>query len=472
MKKTVLFLTLSLLLLGEKIINYGINAHVPNERLITLIKQAGIQLIRIDINWYEVEPEKGKYNWERIDEVVRLAVERNIEILAVLAYTPRWANGGKGINYPPDDVEDWKRFVSRAVRRYKNKIKYWNLWNEPNVEKFWALDAEAYVRRILNPGAEAIKLVWPEAVLVGPEVTYLRSIPRTWNMWMRQILRKGGAKWFDIISMHIYKSEGPEEIFKIIFEGYPEELTPSIVELLEEEGVDNKPFWITETGWSTTSVTEKTQARFYRGFLRRMKNNLFPHAVVFYEIIDDPSPGVGKYGILRADYSKKPAYDAYANFIKNNPVIVEPPGEEEEEPGNKDNCAVQATVPYSLQSHFYSIKRYLLARNPEALGLYYRFSSIIMPALKDPQIRKRVREGLIQALEIFLTRRKIEEKDWALVEGLKEILYQKGYFTQGLFLEKLSLLKDKVVGRDAMSLMKDVSLIKKIKNCLNSPELP
>ena len=40
------------------------------------------------------------------------------------------------------------------------------------------------------------------------------------------------------------------------------------------------------------------------------------HKICFYELQDDPSPSVPKWGILRADGSEKAAYRAYREAVK------------------------------------------------------------------------------------------------------------------------------------------------------------
>ncbi len=470
MKKTALLLLAGFALASA--INYGINAHVPDSKTLQLIKAAGIQLIRIDINWYEVEPKKGLYDWSRIDAVVAQAKKLGLEILGLLAYTPSWANGGKGINYPPDNVEDWKRFVKAAVTRYRGKIKYWNLWNEPNVEEFWALDAAAYVEKILNPGAEVLKFTWPEAEIVGPEVTYLKGIPSTWNMWLREILQKGGKYWYDIISIHIYKSEGPEEIFKALLEGYPDELMPSVMDVLEEEGVKDRPFWITETGWSTTSVSEEKQAEFYKGFLQRMKQHRLPAVVVFYEIKDNPSPQAPKYGILRADYSKKPAYKAYAEFIANNPVIEPPDEDDEDEQDRKRSCAVSQAFPSAFLSDFFLAKGLLIGRAPQLADLYYRLSVLMKPTFSDPEVKTLFQQGFFQALHLLLSNRPVGNQDFALLKELCSKLRTKGFLRQAAALEKVLSLQEEIKGRRPNEIFGNPSLINKIKNCLKLEDLP
>ena len=59
------------------------------------------------------------YRWADLDDFVRNAQQRGIEVLLTLWGTPRWANGGKNPNVPPTDPRTFGRFAhaGRAPRR-------------------------------------------------------------------------------------------------------------------------------------------------------------------------------------------------------------------------------------------------------------------------------------------------------------------------------------------------------------------
>jgi hypothetical protein len=309
---------------------YGINAHVPNSQVIEMIHKAGIKWIRIDFEWNLIEPLNNQFNWQDIDDVVDKASANGICILANMGGTPSWANNGKRKNVPPVNKAYWKNFVRWTVNRYKKKIKYWAMWNEPNLNKFWAGSVEEYLDLILIPGAEAAKMIDPSCKIVGPDLAHLHSKESKWNIWLRKIIRYGGKENLDVISHHIYDNDGPLDIInKLEWDQAP--LIPAVVKVLQEEGVDNKPFWITETGWDTDEVGENVQSDYYLEFLQRRENRTYINKIFFYQIIDDVVPENPKFGIISDNYIAKKAYDTYKKFIAGLYPPIDPI------PSNEDN---------------------------------------------------------------------------------------------------------------------------------------
>ena len=71
---------------------YGINVHLPSSAL-DRVAAAGIAWIRVDFNWFMMEPARGVCDWTTSDAVVSDARARGLNIYATLAYSPAWATG-------------------------------------------------------------------------------------------------------------------------------------------------------------------------------------------------------------------------------------------------------------------------------------------------------------------------------------------------------------------------------------------
>lgn len=108
--------------------------------------------------WYDIEPTKGHFTWEKADAYVKQAQAADLEVLAVLGYPSTWASSRpadpKDIpplyltnvnnSYPlyperwaPKDIvngdgADWSNYVYQSMKRYAGKVKYWEIWNEVN----------------------------------------------------------------------------------------------------------------------------------------------------------------------------------------------------------------------------------------------------------------------------------------------------------------------------------------------------
>jgi len=317
------FLCLAGLAVADVNSPYGINSHVPDNRLLDLIAQAGIGWIRVDMNWFTLEPNKNQYNFGYMDSVVNNARARGLEIFATLAYTPGWANGTGNTADPPTDPNDWYNFVYNTVHHYRGQIKYWGMWNEPNLTGFFTGVAWQYREWILKPGAQAAKAADPSCFVLGPELSHLSS--GDWPGWLEEIMKAGGSDYIDIITHHCYKGNTGDDTFNYLDKGafhWPWD-DPPLMDVLDSIGVGDKPVWLTEVGWATDDISESDQALYYQQLLWGMLQRDYLKKVFPYTIIDCPDQQLEPpFGILKSDYTPKQAYSKYRDFIANP---TEPP---------------------------------------------------------------------------------------------------------------------------------------------------
>ncbi len=114
---------------------------------------AGVRTARVAAWWCFLEPEKDQYTWTDLDIMLQLASNYGIEPVPEILYTPYWARADAfkttscidnwKKNYPPDDLADWQDFVRVLVQRYgssgKNQVRYWEIWNEPDLPEFLSI---------------------------------------------------------------------------------------------------------------------------------------------------------------------------------------------------------------------------------------------------------------------------------------------------------------------------------------------
>jgi hypothetical protein len=316
---------------------YGVNAHAPQgqdlARLFDQLQAAGVGWVRIDFEWTAIEPQQDVFHWQIYDAIVAAAELRGLEVLGILAYTPAWATDGEPRAGVPRQVADWEDVCFRAAARYRGRVRAWEIWNEPNLDRFFAGSRTQYIERILEPGARAVRAADPGALVGGPGLAHLTSGDSDWYRWLLDVLERAGDE-LDFVSHHLYDRDGDRDVTRKLndsttFGDEPElwdAATPSVREVLREGGWQGRPFWLTETGWASDQVGEPRQADYYRGFLEEWltgrPGRTWIHKVFFYELRDDPTPGIPKWGLLRADRSPKPAFAAYRDFIAAHP----PPG--------------------------------------------------------------------------------------------------------------------------------------------------
>src|SRR6185437_2105319 len=63
------------------------------DRAVALMKDAGIEFVRLDFPWAELEPQKGRFDFRRYDHILDLMQRNGLHALGILAYNPSWRSG-------------------------------------------------------------------------------------------------------------------------------------------------------------------------------------------------------------------------------------------------------------------------------------------------------------------------------------------------------------------------------------------
>lgn len=278
----------------------GLNVHVPSDAILDDVAlDLGMQRIRVDFDWFRIEPERGHFRWEEFDRIIDRSYQLGVEVLATLAYTPAWASSNPGnpqITDAPASTEYWTDFVREATRRYRDKVRYWQFWNEPNLTDFWTGSRTQYRRDILEAGARAGKDVYPDCMVVGPGLANIGQ----WRDWFEEAMKV--KELIDIISHHNYQSEGREVIASLERDGL---FNPSLKTLIEDNGVEDRPFWITETGRRTE---DGDQQRYYEEVVASLRGSKWVQGIYFFHYWDGPGQGNRGFGIVNEDFTPKPTY--------------------------------------------------------------------------------------------------------------------------------------------------------------------
>jgi len=107
--------------------------------------QANATVIRTTVYWYRVAPRRPQngsdpfdpaYRFEDLDEMVRGAQQRGVEVLLTGWGTPKWA--GPAQNKLPRSLGDYTKFTRALASRYSGRfagyphVRFYSIWNEPN----------------------------------------------------------------------------------------------------------------------------------------------------------------------------------------------------------------------------------------------------------------------------------------------------------------------------------------------------
>ena len=113
------------------------------ESTLAAYQGAGCSFVRVRIDWSRVQPQLGPYQWREADQVVNLALGKGLGVVAVLGCTPLWASRGDRQYEARErqcmvarDPRYWRAFVTSAVRHFKDRVRYWQVWEQPVIQNF------------------------------------------------------------------------------------------------------------------------------------------------------------------------------------------------------------------------------------------------------------------------------------------------------------------------------------------------
>jgi hypothetical protein len=291
-------------------------------------------MIRRDIRFDEVEPQKGTFVWDRYDELVTelQAYEPDgVRMLATLDYGTKWAHpGASDIFWPPDDPQDFADYAGAVAARYAGRFVGYEIWNEPNGGfRFWKTglsgDPVGY-GTLLATAAPAIHAADPTTPVMLGGTVFTPQIIEGAMQWLGEAYaaRPDLGKSFEIAGIHTYQEYPPSTAPEIgSYKDAPLEDKISMhAWLLAQHGGDDKPIWITEIGWPVAApVDEAGQARFtVRATILAARAGA--GGIFWYTLRDGPDPTSlppeDAFGLLHHDYdpaagnppSPKPVYVA------------------------------------------------------------------------------------------------------------------------------------------------------------------
>jgi polysaccharide biosynthesis protein PslG len=313
----------------ETEITWGVSSTVQSKDAAAM-KDLGVSWTRITLNWHDAEPSNNSYSstyLSSVDRAVSLARQNGASVLMVVYGSPQWASTISDPDAPPIHDQDYVDFVRAMVQRYAGQVAAWEIWNEENLGRFWAQspNASSYAN-MLKAAYPAVKGADPNAKVVfggmsGNDWSYLNAayaaVPDLGN-------------YYDVMAVHPYapiwspdyvRWDGNGHIAIDSFAGYRE-----VRRVMLEHGND-KPMYITEMGWSTTSqnglgVSQQQQADYTALAWKCMQQDSYLQVAILYELRNnwwagDADNWEDQLGLVTTGWSQKPAYGAFKAIDPN-----------------------------------------------------------------------------------------------------------------------------------------------------------
>lgn len=303
---------------------FGVSTHLHRfpqtltADIVSLMKDAGIGLVRGGYEWRGIEKQQGSYTFTpQPDYYMNMLDKDHFDFLFVSGYTnPNYDNDSTP--YTDAGREGFANYMKAYVDQYQGQMDAVEVYNE-----FYgsfgdrgngpADSKPEYYYPLLKKTYETLKASHPDLPVLGTSTAGDLK-------WIEDVLKLGGMSYMDGFSIHPYLYPGPPE-------GY-EDLITGVKDLIRKYNNGNlKPIWINETGWPTQldarGVDEKTQANYLlRAYVVALANGV--EKVVWYDLINDGLQNINEdnFGLLRNPNDKlgsltpKPAYTSFATITK------------------------------------------------------------------------------------------------------------------------------------------------------------
>lgn len=290
------------------------------DSMLSLIQEAGIKTIRDECYWMHVEQTLGVYTFpEIVDHYVTKAQELGIQVLMILDYNNVLyaEHTNRGIS-DSVNLQAYVHYCKAVVEHYTPMgVKHYELWNEPNIPIFWQTtpSAEEYTNLVKATYPE-IKAIDSTITVIGCATSPAEGEPAPfidWVTFITDVYELGGGDYMDAVSFHLYRPDRAPDLWL-----YDD------METIQQIVGTEKPLYITETGYHTSTVWPQLSLTDQRDYVMRLFTigRTFPQLklISYYDFKNDcTDPGYYECNWGLVDYSlkPKPAYIAYKTLTEH-----------------------------------------------------------------------------------------------------------------------------------------------------------
>ena len=318
-----------------------------------LARQNESTVLRTLVEWHKVAPTRPAnasdpfdpaYRFDDIDEFVRNAQQRGLEVLITLWGTPQWANGGQKPQAMPQNIADFQNFARAVASRYSGRfsgypfVRFFSIWNESNLATFLVPQFDGQGRivsprnyaRLAASGYAGIKAGNSRAkVAIGETSSNGRDKKRPGvkdtvapATFMKGVAAANPRLKFDAWAHHPYPfpvNQKPTQLVR-----YPNVTLMSMPRFEKDMDIAFRRkgirIWITEYGNETKpgepkGVTEAQQAAYIPQAIAMARKDVRVDMFVWFVMEDNPG-SLWQSGIYRDNGAAKPAQPRFARAAK------------------------------------------------------------------------------------------------------------------------------------------------------------
>ena len=335
---------------GNQGLQYG--AVIDNSGNILLTDEALDKLAASGAGWLRINFRLGNgyfLDWtdttahsysalSRYDDIVNHARARGLQVLGELSneawngWLSLWQAGNAEVAGGNGDNNYLQNFSHNAAavlaQHFAGRIDTWEVWNEPSQSATYLYPSN-FAQLLAHVYTDTRALGVNTAIFVSGGITSLQdnngkiTSASSGADYLKNVYAQGKqrAGWNTIKAT--YGSYPLDQVGQHIYiDGFAKTTSTHIGTALKlfhdayvqaEGGSTTKKTVLTEFGWSTKNVSERTQSSNLQTAYTAYKNTAYVLNAYWFFLRDESGPGL-YFGLLRPDSSQKPAWAAYQTY--------------------------------------------------------------------------------------------------------------------------------------------------------------
>lgn len=272
------------------------------------IANIGVKWVRGAQGINNITPSRGTYNWVNQDALLSNGASYGMKFIGFIVYNASWINSNTQ-TFPTDNLPAWGAYVTNLVNHCKDRVRYWEVGNEP--PNYTSNGTPAQYAQTMITAYDAAKAADPTCMIgLAAKSNHVN--------WLHQTILAGAADHFDFITLH------PYEVLDSVdygFEAQYMSIVPRVRKMLADinPAKVNVPIIFTEVGQpigavngSVTVTTTSQASNLIKAYAMGIAQGVTQ--IDWFEGRDGDS---GAFGLLRANNTPRPSLTAMSKMIEH-----------------------------------------------------------------------------------------------------------------------------------------------------------
>lgn len=222
---------------------------------------AGFGWVRVRVAWDQVEPRPRRFAWQSIDRTLDALEAANLVPVLLLDGSPAWSRApndlrsAQGSLAPPASLSAFARYARVVANRYGDRVRYYQIWDEPNIAPHWGarhIEAVNY-GRMLKAASTAIREEDADAYILTAALAPTGDrghLAQDEVYFLNRLYATGAAPYFDAVAIQPFGfASRPDEteVDRMILNF---RRTLLVRQAMLNAGDGATPIWLMRFGWN------------------------------------------------------------------------------------------------------------------------------------------------------------------------------------------------------------------------------